>query len=54
MFNAWKEQTPLVFYAYRTEDSLASGHDGFEELPGQEQLDDADDEAHVDGAPGRA
>ncbi len=38
MFNAWKEQTPLVFYSYRTEDSLAAGHDGFEELPGQEQL----------------
>ena len=38
MFNAWKEQTPLVFYAYRTEDSLAAGRDGFEELPGQEQL----------------
>src|SRR3954467_2174124 len=34
MFNAWKEQTPLVFYAYRTEDSLAAGRDGFEELPG--------------------
>src|SRR5436190_5517 len=38
MFNAWKEQTPLVFYAYRTEDSLAAGRDGFEELPGQEQV----------------
>jgi benzoylformate decarboxylase len=38
MFNAWKEQTPLVFYTYRTEDSLAAGRDGFEELPGQEQL----------------
>jgi benzoylformate decarboxylase len=38
MFNAWKEQTPLVFYAYRTEDSNAAGRDGFEELPGQEQL----------------
>jgi len=38
MFNAWKEQTPLVFYAYRTEDSIAAGRDGFEELPGQEQL----------------
>src|SRR6267143_316703 len=38
MFNAWKEQTPLVFYSYRTEDSLASGRDGFEELPGQDQL----------------
>jgi thiamine pyrophosphate-dependent acetolactate synthase large subunit-like protein len=38
MFNAWKEQTPLVFYSYRTEDSLAVGHDGFEEVPGQEQL----------------
>jgi hypothetical protein len=29
--------TPLVFYAYRTEDSRAAGRDGFEELPGQEQ-----------------
>ena len=38
MFNAWKEQTPLVFYSYRTEDPAAAGHDGFEELPGQEQL----------------
>ena len=38
MFNAWKEQTPLVFYAYRTEDSLAAGRDGFEEVPDQEQL----------------
>lgn len=38
MFNCWKEQTPLVFYSYRTEESLASGRDGFEELPGQEQL----------------
>src|SRR6478752_9202220 len=38
MFNAWKEQTPLVFYAYRTEDSRAAGRDGFEELPGQEQV----------------
>ena len=38
MFNAWKEQTPLVFYAYRTEDSRAAGRDGFEEVPGQEQL----------------
>ena len=38
MFNTWKEQTPLVFYSYRTEESLAAGRDGFEELPGQEQL----------------
>ena len=38
MFNAWKEQTPLVFYSYRTEDSGAAGRDGFEELPGQDQL----------------
>ena len=29
MFNAWKEQTPLVFYAYHTEDSNAAGRDGF-------------------------
>jgi hypothetical protein len=38
MFNCWKEQTPLVFYSYRTEESLPAGRDGFEELPGQEQL----------------
>jgi len=38
MFNCWKEQTPLVFYSYRTEESLAAGRDGFEELPGQEQV----------------
>ena len=38
MFNAWKEQTPLVFYTYRTEDSTAAGRDGFEELPGQELI----------------
>jgi benzoylformate decarboxylase len=38
MFNCWKEQTPLVFYSYRTEESAAAGRDGFEELPGQEQL----------------
>jgi benzoylformate decarboxylase len=38
MFNAYKEQTPLVFYSYRTDDSRASGRDGFEELPGQDQL----------------
>ena len=41
MFNAWKEQTPLVFYAYHTEDSNAAGRDGFEELPGQEQVTSA-------------
>ena len=38
MFNCWKEQTPLVFYSYRTEESMAAGRDGFEELPGQEGL----------------
>ena len=54
MFNAWKEQTPLVFYSYRTEESLAAGRDGFEELPGQEQPHRADDEAHVVGPRARA
>ncbi len=38
MFNCWKEQTPLVFYSYRTEESMAAGRDGFEELPGQEAI----------------
>jgi benzoylformate decarboxylase len=38
MFNAFKEQTPLVFYAYRTEESGAAGRDGFEEVANQEQI----------------
>jgi benzoylformate decarboxylase len=38
MFNAWKEQTPLVVYSYRTDQSRRAGRDGFEEVPHQEQL----------------
>jgi len=38
MFNALKEQTPLVFYAYRTDQTGAAGRDGFEEVAAQEQL----------------
>ena len=38
MFNAFKEQTPLVFYSYRTDQSGRAGRDGFEELANQEQL----------------
>ncbi len=38
MFNAFKEQTPLVFYAYRTDQSRRAGRDGFEEVANQEQL----------------
>jgi thiamine pyrophosphate-dependent acetolactate synthase large subunit-like protein len=38
MFNAWKEQTPLVVYSYRTDQSRRSGRDGFEEVANQEQI----------------
>ncbi len=38
MFNAFKEQTPLVFYAYRTDQSRRAGRDGFEEVVYQEQM----------------
>src|SRR5690242_17863405 len=38
MFNAFKEQTPLVFYSYRTDQSGRAGWDGFEEVANQEQL----------------
>jgi len=38
MFNAWKEQAPLVVYSYRTDQSRRAGRDGFEEVANQEQL----------------
>ncbi|MEA2937288.1 MAG: acetolactate synthase large subunit, partial [Alphaproteobacteria bacterium] len=38
MFNAHKEQTPLVFYSYRSDQSTRSGRDGFEEALNQEQM----------------
>ena len=38
MFNAWKEQTPLVVYSYRTDQSRRAGRDGFEEVANQEQI----------------
>jgi len=38
MFNAFKEQTPLVFYSYRTDQTRRSGRDGFEEVANQEQV----------------
>src|SRR5712672_3414009 len=38
MFNAFKEQTPLVFYSYRTDQSRRAGRDGFEEVLNQEQM----------------
>src|SRR5256712_9053032 len=38
MFNAFKEQTPLVFYSYRTDQTGRAGRDGFEEVANQEQL----------------
>src|SRR5690349_15791740 len=38
MFNAFKEQTPLVVYSYRTDQTRRAGRDGFEEVPNQEQM----------------
>src|SRR3954454_1039872 len=38
MFNAHKEQTPLVVYSYRTDQTRRAGRDGFEEVPNQEQI----------------
>src|SRR3989441_2109814 len=38
MFNAYKEQTPLVFYSYRTDQTRRAGRDGFEEVANQEEI----------------
>jgi benzoylformate decarboxylase len=38
IFNAQKEQTPLVVYSYRTDQSRRAGRDGFEEILNQEQV----------------
>ena len=38
MFNAFKEQTPLVFYSYRTDTTGRAGRDGFEEVANQEGI----------------
>src|SRR5215468_318885 len=38
MFNAFKEQTPLVVYSYRTDQTRRAGRDGFEEVANQEQI----------------
>jgi thiamine pyrophosphate-dependent acetolactate synthase large subunit-like protein len=38
IFNAFKEQTPLVVYSARADDSREAGRDAFQELAGQEQL----------------
>ena len=38
IFNAYKEQTPLVFYSYRTDQTGRAGRDGFEEVANQEGM----------------
>src|SRR6266496_2979384 len=38
MFNAYKEQTPVVYYSYRTDQTRRAGRDGFEEVANQEQI----------------
>ena len=53
MFNAYKEQTPLVVYSYRSDQSRRAGRDGFEEVaqPGADRP--ADHQVHLAGAPPR-
>jgi len=38
LYNAYKEQTPLVVYSYRTDSSRRAGRDAFEEITNQEQV----------------
>jgi len=38
IINAHKEQTPLVFYSYRTDQTGRAGRDGFEEVANQEGI----------------
>src|SRR5262249_22252565 len=38
MFNAFKEETPLVVYSFRTDQTRRAGRDGFEEVANQEQM----------------
>ena len=38
MFNAYKEQTPLVVYSYRNDKSRTAGRDVFEEVAYQEEM----------------
>src|SRR3954470_12573921 len=38
IFNAHKEQPPLVVYSYRTDQARRAGRDGFEEVLNQEQI----------------
>jgi benzoylformate decarboxylase len=38
MYNAWKEQTPLVFYSYRRESSKTAGRDMSQEVYYQEEI----------------
>jgi thiamine pyrophosphate-dependent acetolactate synthase large subunit-like protein len=38
IFNAYKEQTPLVFYSYRSDQTGRAGRDGFEEVANQEGI----------------
>src|SRR3989442_6529509 len=38
MFNAFKEQTPLVFYSYRTDQTGRARRDRFEEVANQESI----------------
>ena len=38
VYSAFKEQTPLVFYSYRSDGTRRAGRDGFEEVANQEQI----------------
>ena len=38
MYNAWKEQAPMVFYSNRADRSTTAGRDGFEKVAYQEEI----------------
>jgi benzoylformate decarboxylase len=38
IYNAWKEQTPLVFYSYARPGTVAMGRDAFEEVENQDDM----------------
>ena len=38
MYNAWKEQIPLVFYSYTRPGTSALGRDAFEEVENQDDM----------------
>ena len=50
IYNASKEQTPLVVYSYRTDQTRRAGRDGFEEVREPGAARPADHQIHLAGA----